>query len=80
MPWRSQRQGWLKLSLNALYARDDYKWIVEGGTYQVLTTEVGEKIPRINLKEPEKSLLLEKPAMVVPHGGGLKFRQGLSGL
>ena len=67
-------QGGFKLSLNAVYPRDDYKWIVEGGTYQVLTTETGEKIPRINLKEPEKSLLLTKPTMAVPHGGGQPLR------
>ena len=30
-------KGGFKLSLNALYARDDYQWIVEGGTFQVLT-------------------------------------------
>ena len=44
------------------------------GTYQVLTTETGEKIPRINLMEPEKSLLLQKPTMAVPHGGGQPLR------
>ena len=62
-------QGGFKMSLNAVYPRDDYKWTVEGGTYQVLTTETGEKIPRINLKEPEKSLLLLKATMSVSHGG-----------
>ena len=46
-----------KLSINAMYPRDDYKWIFEGGTYQVLTADTGPKVPRINLKEPEKSLL-----------------------
>ena len=67
-------QGGFKLSLNAVYPRDDYKWTVEGGTYQVLTTETGEKIPRINLKEPEKSLLLLKATMSVSHGGGQPLR------
>ena len=67
-------KGGFKLSLNALYARDDYQWIVEGGTFQVLTTEAGEKIPRINLKEPEKSLLLMKATMGVSHGGGQPLR------
>jgi uncharacterized protein DUF1553/uncharacterized protein DUF1549/Big-like domain-containing protein len=66
-------QGGFKLSLNALYPRDDYQWIVEGGTYHVLTTEVGTKNPRINLKEPHQSLLLAKPTMSVPHGGGLRL-------
>ena len=71
-------KGGFKLSLNALYARDDYQWIVEGGTFQVLTTEAGEKIPRINLKEPEKSLLLMKATMGVSHGGGQPLRPNLA--
>ena len=67
-------QGGFKLSLNALYPREDYKWIVEGGTYQVLTDEVaGERNPRVDLEEPEQSLLLQKPTMQVPHGGGQLF-------
>ena len=67
-------QGGFKLSLNALYPRDDYKWIVEGGTYQVLTDEVaGEKNPRVDSENPEQSLLLQKPTMQVPHGGGQLF-------
>jgi hypothetical protein len=69
-------KGGLKLSQSALYARDDYKWIVQGGTYHVLTTDEGAKVPRINLKEPEKSLLLLKPTMSVAHGGGLRFATG----
>ena len=69
-------KGGFKLSQNALYARDDYKWIVQGGTYHVLTTDEGTKVPRINLKEPEKSLLLLKPTMSVAHGGGLRFATG----
>jgi hypothetical protein len=68
-------QGGFKLSLNGLYARDDYKWVVEGGVYQVLTAESGgPKVPRINLKEPEQSLLLRKATMGVPHGGGQIFQ------
>ena len=66
-------RGGFKLSLNALSPRDDYKWIVEGGTYQVLTTETGTKTPRIDPKEPEKSLLILKPTMTLPHGGGQRF-------
>src|SRR5262249_8365001 len=66
-------QGGFKLSLNGLYPRDDYQWIVEGGTYHVLTTEAGTKNPRISLKEPQQSLLLVKPTMGVPHGGGLRL-------
>ncbi|MBI3694948.1 MAG: DUF1549 domain-containing protein, partial [Acidobacteria bacterium] len=67
-------RGGFKLSANALYPRDDYEWITRGGTYQVLTTEVkGERVPRVDLRNPEKSLLLAKPTMIVPHGGGPRF-------
>ena len=70
-------RGGFKLSLNAVYPREDYQWISEGGTYQVLTTESsGPKVPRIDLKEPEKSLLLAKPTMTIPHGGGMRFEVG----
>lgn len=67
-------RGGFKLSANALYPKDDHEWIVKGGTYQVLTNEVkGERVPRIDLKNPEKSILLTKPAMITPHGGGKRF-------
>jgi hypothetical protein len=67
-------QGGLKLSANSLYPQDDYDWITKGGGYQVLTAEVkGERIPRINLADPEKSLLLLKPTAATPHGGGKRF-------
>ena len=67
-------KGGLKLSIDALYPREDYKWISEGGGYQVLTNEAaGEKIPRINLKEPRNSLLLLKATGAVHHGGGQLF-------
>ena len=67
-------QGGFKLSLNALYPRDDHRWIVEGGTYQVLTTASGgPKQPRIDLKDPAKSLILLKPTFSIPHGGGKRF-------
>ena len=65
-----------KLSMNALYPRDDYRWIVEGGVYQVLSTESGgPKVPRIDLKEPEKSLLLLKATFSASHGGGQRFTE-----
>ena len=65
-----------KLSLNSLYPEEDYKWIVEGGTFEVLTDESHEpKVPRIDLEMPENSLLLLKPTMAVVHGGGLKFTE-----
>ena len=67
-------QGGFKLSLNALYPREDFTWIIEGGTYQVLTDEVaGDRNPRVDLGKPEQSLLLQKPTMQVPHGGGQLF-------
>ncbi|MBM3803230.1 MAG: DUF1549 domain-containing protein [Acidimicrobiia bacterium] len=67
-------QGGFKLSLNALYPKDDYRWIVKGGTYHVLTTDAGAKIPRIDSQEPERSLLLRKATMQAPHGGGQRIR------
>lgn len=69
-------KGGLKLSIDAQFPRDDYKWIVEGGTFQVLTSDTGPKVPRINPNEPEKSLLLQKPTAQVPHGGGGRFKVG----
>lgn len=69
-------KGGLKLSANALYPKDDYEWLTKGGTYQVLTDEVkGERIPRVNLDLPEDSLLLTKPTMAQPHGGGKRFEK-----
>jgi len=70
-------KGGFKLSMNALYPRDDYQWIIEGGAYQVLTAEAGgTKVSRVDLKEPEKSLLLVKPTMAVAHGGGQVLNPG----
>ncbi len=67
-------QGGFKLSVNGTQPKEDYKWIVEGGVYQVLSAEsAGAKVPRVNLKEPEKSSLLLKPTMLSPHGGGRRF-------
>ena len=70
-------QGGFKLSANALYPADDYDWILKGGGYQVLTAEVkGERIPRIDLKNPEQSLLLAKATAAVPHGGAKRIEAG----
>ena len=67
-------QGGFKLSTNATYPRDDYKWIVEGGKFEVLTAELEEPAkPRVNLKDPAKSLILLKATLQEPHGGGLRF-------
>ena len=71
-------RGGFKLSIHAQSPREDYKWIVEGGTFRVLTADSDPKTPRINLKEPEKSLLLLKPTFTVPHGGGVRFEVGSS--
>ena len=66
-------RGGFKLSLYGIYPREDYRWIVKGGTYQVLSPDPGTEIPRIDLKEPEKSLLLRKPTLAEPHQGGLQL-------
>ena len=72
-------QGGLKLTKSAFQPREDYSWIVEGGTFQVLSAESkGPKTPRINLQDPETSLLLLKPMMKVPHAGGQRFNEGSS--
>jgi hypothetical protein len=69
-------RGGLKLSANALYPKDDYGWITKGGAYQVLSAEVkGERIPRVDLGNPEQSLLLTKPTMIAPHGGGKRLEK-----
>ncbi|MDE2666662.1 MAG: DUF1553 domain-containing protein [Acidobacteriota bacterium] len=64
-------RGGFKLSLNALDPKEDYRWIVNGGTYQVMSLEsAGPESPRIDLSQPENSLLLRKPTLLLPHGGG----------
>jgi hypothetical protein len=69
-------RGGFKLSSGAYHPKEDYEWIVKGGTYQVLTTEVkGERVPRVKVAEPEKSLLLLKATGTVSHGGGKRFDQ-----
>src|SRR5262249_54825505 len=72
-------QRGFKLSMNALYPREDYTWIVEGGIYQVLTAEQTKpRKPRIDRKKPEESLLLLKATGSVRHGGGKRFARGSS--
>ncbi len=64
-------KGGFKLSLNSLFPADDHRWIVKGGVYQVLTDEpAGSMEPRIDRQQPQRSLLLLKPTLMVPHGGG----------
>jgi hypothetical protein len=69
-------RGGFKLSVYGIYPREDYKWIVEGGTFRVLTTEDNPRQSRIDLKEAEKSLLLLKSTFGVPHEGGVRFEKG----
>ena len=70
-------RGGLKLSLHGSDPREDYRWIVKGGTYQVLTDAVAPPIsPRVNPSEPGKSLLLMKPTFTVTHGGGYRIEPG----
>ena len=67
-------RGGFHLSTTASDPREDYDWITKGGGYQVLIdTPKGPRVPRIDLTEPAKSLLLLKPSMAVAHGGGLRL-------
>ena len=67
-------RGGFKLSSGAFHPKEDYEWIVKGGAYQVLTSEVkGERVPRVSIAEPDKSLLLLKATGAVAHGGGTRF-------
>ena len=60
-----------------MHPAEDYDWIVRGGGYQVLTDESrGPRNPRIDLKDPDNSLLLLKPTLEQPHGGGMRFEKG----
>lgn len=67
-------QAGFKLSSNGIHPHDDFRWIVEGGTFQVLSAESkGPSVPRIDKTKPEQSLLLRKAVMEIPHGGGRRF-------
>jgi hypothetical protein len=67
-------RGGFHLSTTAADPAEDYEWITRGGGYQVLTdVPKGPRVPRINLQEPARSLLLMKPSMAVAHGGGLRL-------
>ena len=64
-------QKGFKLSMNALYPREDYAWIVKGGIYQVLTAEqTMPQKPRIDRDKPKQSLLLRKATAAVRRDGG----------
>ncbi len=69
-------RGGFKLSLHGINPREDYRWTVEGGVYQVLSPKAAEPFdPRVNLEEPRQSRLLLKPALELPHGGGQRFER-----
>lgn len=55
-------KGGLKLSLRGYAPEEDYF---------VLTRQANAR--RVNLDEPAKSLMLLKPTLALPHGGGLKL-------
>jgi len=65
-----------RLSVYAEYPKDDYDFIVKGGTYRVLSPDIDPRHPRIDAKEPDKSLVVLKPTFAVPHGGGVRFETG----
>jgi len=69
-------RGGFRLSVYGVYPREDYKAIVEGGTFRVLTVDENPKHPRIDVKQPEKSLVVLKPTFSVPHEGGVRFEVG----
>ena len=67
-------RGGFKLSLDARHPRKDYRWIVQGGVYQVLSAEAAKPIrARVSTENPEQSLLLLKPTATIAHGGGERF-------
>ena len=67
-------RGGFKLSSQAGNPSEDYRWIVRGGTFQIYSQEsAGPENPRIRLDEPDKSLLLLKPTLQAPHGGGRRL-------
>ena len=69
-------RGGFKLSLHGINPREDFRWTVKGGVYQVLSPKAAEPFdPRVNLEEPQQSRLLLKPTMELPHGGGQRFEQ-----
>jgi len=69
-------RGGFRLSVYGVYPREDYKAIVAGGTFRVLTADENPKYARIDLKQPEKSLVVLKPTFSVPHEGGVRFEVG----
>ena len=67
-------RGGFKLSSQAGNPREDHRWIVRGGTFQIYSPEsAGPETPRIRPEAPGKSLLLLKPTLQLPHGGGQRL-------
>ena len=67
-------RGGFKLSSQAGNPREDHRWIVRGGTFQIYSQEsAGPETPRIRPDAPGKSLLLLKPTLQMPHGGGQRL-------
>lgn len=67
-------QGGFKLSLFSSHPHEDYQWIVQGGRFEVLTDEQDQpKEPRVDLQEPENSLILLKATGQTSHDGGRRF-------
>ncbi len=70
-------RGGFKLSSQAGNPREDHRWIVRGGAFQIYSQEsAGPETPRIRPEKPEESLLLLKPTLQVPHGGGRRLDPG----
>ncbi len=62
---KSDGQNGFKLSLLGFYPKDDYEFLVHESRGR-----------RIFPNDPEFSLLLQKPANLVPHGGGERLKPG----
>ena len=56
---------------------DRVAWIKKAGAQATMDYLIGSKL--INPKEPDRSLLLQKPMGLVKHGGGTKFAVGDQG-
>ena len=70
-------RGGFKLSSQAGNPREDYRWIVRGGTFQIYSPEsAGSETSRVRPEAPEQSLLLLKPTLQLPHGGGQRLEPG----
>ena len=62
---KTDGQNGFRLSLLGFYPKDDYEFLVHE-----------DRGRRIFLSDPEFSLLLQKPANLLPHGGGKRLEKG----